>query len=182
MKEIAIGCVSAILGLMLGAALGFGVSRLVPSASAPTIPAPIAAPGQADVSVVLSAAFLNAQMQQVAKPSGIKSLSITLAAPNVMQAVAVVETSVLGQKISVNVRARTRVTVQSGRIRLTVEQVETSGVSVPSSLVNSTVETLRVQAETQVNLLVQRALQGTSLRVTGVVITPNDVTFLLKGG
>ncbi len=177
MRQVAVGCVSAIIGLIVGVILMLGATQVLSKTDTPNIPAPIPSSSRTDVSITPSAAFVNSQLSQAVRQSGLaKQATIALDAPNVVQVTATIETSILGQRVSVNATARMRVSVKGGRILLAVEKVDTGNTLIPQSLIAPTVENLRVQAENQINLLVQRSLQGTSLRVTNVRITPNDVT------
>jgi len=71
MKEIAIGCTSVILGLVVGIVLTFGVMALLPKESSPGMTAPLASTARADVAVTVSANYLNAQLQRVVKQTGL---------------------------------------------------------------------------------------------------------------
>lgn len=147
-------------------------------AAAPALPA-----SASDVSVTASAAFINSQLQQAVKQTGLaKQATVTLASPNVIRVAAVVDASALvGIPVTVNATMSMRVSVQKGRILLTVDKVDAGGVSVPQALLGSTVEQMRALAEDQVNQMLQRAQEDASLRVVNVRVTPNAVTIDLAG-
>ncbi len=175
MKNFTVGCLGAVLGLIVGLALAFAGAQFLQSSNSTDVPMPV--PPQADVTITTSAAFINSQMQPAVKQSGLaKQATITLASPNLIQVAATVSASVLGLPLTVNATASMRVSVQRGRILLVVDKVDSGGVTVPQSIIGPTVEKMRASAESQINQLVQRALQGTSLRVSSVRVTPNDLS------
>jgi len=177
MRYFAFGCIGTALGLLLGVTLAFGTlqAAAVNPAQLTVVPAPSVS--QPDVTVTVSAAFFNAQLQQAARTSGLsKPTSIALASPNLIQVATVTEVNVFGIPLTVDTNVSTRVTVRQGRILLTVDQIDAGGVSIPQSLVAPTVEKTRASAETQINQLVQRALQGTKLHVVNVRTTPKDLS------
>lgn len=181
MRQAAIGCLGILIGLIVGIVLMVGFFNLGANSNVETpLPAPNAS--RVDVSITASAAFLNAQLSQTIKQSGFaKQATVSLGAPNVVQVAAVIETTVLGQRVSLNTTTRMRVSVQAGRIVLTVDKVDTGNLPIPQAFLASMIENVRAQAENQINALAQRSLQGTNLRVTNVRITPNDVTVDLVG-
>ena len=182
MKEIAIGCTSVILGLVVGIVLTFGVMALLPKESSPGMTAPLASTVRADVAVTVSANYLKAQLQQVVKQTGLaKPATLTLAAPNIVQVAVAVDTKILGQTISGNATARMRVSVQNARVLLAVEKLDVSGVGISQALVSPTIEQLRAQAEDQINRMIQRELQGTGLRLSNIRVIPSDIAADLVG-
>ncbi|MDE3089928.1 MAG: hypothetical protein KGJ80_11160 [Chloroflexota bacterium] len=175
MKSLFFGCLSAGLGLIVGIVLALAATQFFQANSPQEIPPP--PESQAEVSVTASASFINSQMQQAVRQSGLaRQATITLAAPNVIRTRTLVDLTIAGQSISVNVTAAMSVTVQKGRITLTVDKVDAGGIAVPQSAIGSTVEKMRALAEDQINRMVQRALQGTALRVSNVRVTPMDLT------
>lgn len=178
MKEVAVGCVSAILGLGIGIVLMFGAMTFLPKADAPAAEkvATVVSGSRGDVTITVSAKYLNAQLQQIAKQTGLaKQVTLTLIAPNIIQVVIVVDTKILGQTFSGSATARLRVSVQNSRVALAVEKIDVSGIGVSQSLVASTVEQIRVQAEEQINRALQRELQGTGLRLSNIRITTSEI-------
>jgi hypothetical protein len=177
MKDIAIGCISAILGLVFGIVLTFGVMSLLPKGNSPATSEPLLSASRADASVTVSASYLNAQLQQVVKQTGLaKQATLTLVAPNIAQVAVTVDTKFLGQTISGNATARMRVSVQNARVLLAVEKLDVSGIGISQSLVSPIIEQLRAQAEDQVNKMIQRELQGTDVRLSNIRVTPNEVS------
>jgi hypothetical protein len=183
LKDLAIGCVSAMLGLLVGVLLMSGANLLLPSNSAPTVVPPPVIPGQPDVSVTLSAAFVNSQVQQAVRQGGLaRQATISLSAPNIVTAALVVDARVAGQTLALNATVTMRVSVRQGRIVLTVDKVDVGGVSAAQALVTQNIERIRAQAEDQINRLVAVSLQGTTFRVINVLVTPSDLTLQLKAG
>ncbi len=180
MNRLEVGCLGALGGLLIGviAAIAFfsiGVAQQ-------QIEMPIPVPERQQVTVSASAAYLNSQIQQAARQTNlVKQISIALDVPNIIQVSANVEATLLGQRVSTNASVRMRVTIQNGRIVLTVEKINTGNPLIPQSFVANSVESLRVQAENQINAMVASALKGTSLRVTGVRITPGELIVDLAG-
>lgn len=176
MRNITIGCAGIIVGVLTSALFMFGANLFMPGrASGISL---VTAPGQSDVSITASAIYVNAQMQSAIKQSGIvKQATVSFAAPNLARVAMVVEANFLGQKFSINANATTRMTVQNSRVVLTIEKVETGGITIPQSVVSSTAETVRAQIEDQLNRLIQRSLQGTGLKLTNVFTTQNEITF-----
>ena len=183
MKSFGAGCIGIILGLVVGIVLTFGVVQLMGSSTEqPTTPLTVAT-GAPDVSVTASLPFINSQLQQAVSQSGLgKQATVTLASPNGIQVAANVDASALiGIPVTVNATMSMHVSVQNGRILLTVDKVDAGGVGVPQSLLGSTVEQMRALAENQINRMVQRALEGTTLHVVDVRVTPHAMTIDLAG-
>jgi hypothetical protein len=175
-KDIAIGCASAILGLVVGVVLTFGVMSLLPKGNSPAAIELIPNASRGDATVTISASYLNAQLQQVVKQTGLaKQATLSLVAPNIVQVAVVVDTKILGQTISGNATARMRVAVQNTRILLTVEKLDMSGIGISQSLVSPIIEQLRAQAEDQINKMILRELQGTGLRLSNIRVTPSEI-------
>ncbi|MBM3128341.1 MAG: hypothetical protein FJ009_06855 [Chloroflexi bacterium] len=176
MKDLALGCLGAILGLVVGIALTFGVMSLLPKTEPAEKVASVVGASRGDVTITVSAKYLNAQLQQIAKQSGLaKQATLTLVAPNIVQVVVAVDTKILGQTMAGNATARMRVAVQNGRVALAVEKVDVSGIGVSQSLVTPIVEQVRAQAEDQINRALQRELQGTGLRLSNLRVAPNEI-------
>jgi hypothetical protein len=182
MKSLGAGCIGIVLGLIAGIVLTFGAVQLMGSGSdqpaKPTLSA-----GASDVSVTASLPFINSQLRQAVEQSGLgKQATVTLVSPNVIQVAASVDASALiGIPVTVNATMSMHVSVKNGRILLTVDKVDAGGVGVPQSIMGSTVEQMRALAENQINRMVQRALEGTTLRVVDVHVTPNALTIDLAG-
>lgn len=172
-----LGCIGAVLGVVIGAVVAFGIVQFAASSNAEPTLVPVFPAGQSDVSITASAAYINSEFQQSIKQSGLaKQATIALISPNVIQVAAPVAASVFGFPISVNATVTLRVLVQRGRIVLAIEKVDTGGIAVAPSTFGTAVEKMRASAESQVNQLAQRALQGSSLRVSNVRITPEGLT------
>jgi hypothetical protein len=181
MKGVAFGCFSALLGLIVGAVLTFGFFQFMATGPQPTAVPELPA-SQSDVSITASSTFINAQIQQAFRQSGFgKQATVTLASPNLIQVSAVVDASALGLPLTVNATVSMRVSVQRGRIMLTIDKVDAGGIALSQSAIGPTVEKMRAAAENQINQLVQRALQGSGLRVSNVRVTQNDLTVNLVG-
>lgn len=176
MKSLAVGCTSALVGLVIGIVLALGAWSLFArtESSVPTVPSADTTRG--DVTILVSAKYLNTQLQQLIKPTGLaKQATLTLVAPNLAQINVAIETRILGQTISGNATARVRVAVQHSRVVLAVEKVDVSGVGMSPALVTPIIEQVRAQVEDQINKTIQRELQGTGLRLTNIRITPNEI-------
>ncbi len=179
MRTLFVGCLGLIIGLIAGVGLViFATSTAF--APTPTITPPVA-PARPEVSITVSAAFAASQVQQALRQGGIaKNAAITFAAPNVIRLVTTVEVNVLGLPLSVNANVGMRVTVQRGRIVLTTDSVDAGGLTLSPSLINSTVEPVRAQAEDEINRIAQRALQGSNLRVANIRIAADALTIELS--
>ena len=176
MKSIGIGCTGAILGLVVGIVLTFGVMSLLPKENSPAASEPIPSTSRADVTITVSASYLNAQLQQVVKQTGLaKQGTLTLVAPNILQIVVAVDTKILGQTISGNATVRMRVLVQNGRVLFAVEKLDVSGIGISQALVSPAIEQLRAQAEDQINKMIQHELQGTGLRLSNIRVMPSEI-------
>jgi hypothetical protein len=177
-KNILVGCAAAILGLSIGVALTIGFFSM---GTRQAIETPIPAPSQRDVTITASAAFLNTQIQQAAKQTNmLKQTAVTLDVPNIIKVATVVDVTILGQRINTNATATMRVSVKNNRIALAIDKVDTGNALVPQSMLNSTIESVRAQAENQINTLVQRGLQGTGLKLSNVRITPGEMVIDLS--
>ena len=183
MKNLEVGCLGIILGLVAGIILTIGAVQLMASGASEPAAAPTLSANASDVSVTASLPFINSQLQQAVKQSGLgKQAAVTLVAPNVIRVAAVVDASAfVGIPVTVNATISMHTSVQGGRIVLTIDQVDAGGVGVPQSLMGSTIEQMRALAENQVNRMVQRALEGTTLRIVNVRVTPNAMTIDLAG-
>jgi hypothetical protein len=176
MKDLALGCLGAILGLVVGIALTFGVMSLLPKTDSAEKVAAVVGASRGDVTITVSAKYLNAQLQQIVKQTGAaKQATLTLVAPNLAQINAVIETKILGQAVAGSVLARLRVSVQSGCVALAVEKIDVSGIGISPTLVAPLVEQVRAQAEEQINKVIQRELQGTGLRLSNIRVAPGEV-------
>jgi hypothetical protein len=178
MKAIVVGCAGLLIGLAVGILAMFAAVRMFqPQAALPTATPTLPPAVKSDVTLTVSAAYINSQVQQAIRQSGVaKQATVKLASPNIIQAAATVEVVVLTQKVTVNATTWMRVSVKNGRIVITVDKVDTDNVAVPQSLLSTTVEQIRAASENQINLAMQRALQGTSLRLANVRVTPSELT------
>jgi len=182
MKSIAIGCTGAILGLVIGIVVAFGVMSFFPKESSLAANTPVPGAPRADATVAVTASYLNAQLQQVVKQTGLaKQATLTLAAPNIVQVAVAVDTKILGQTISGNATARMRVSTENARVLLAVEKLDVSGVGISQSLVSPMIEQLRAQAEDQINRMIQRELQGTGLRLSNIRVMSSEIAADLVG-
>jgi len=181
MKDIAIGCLAAILGLIVGIVLTFGVMSFLPKESSLDTTVPIPSTARGDVTVTVSASYLNAQIQQAVKQTGLaKQTTVSFVAPNSVNAALVVDANVAGRTVPLNATVALRVSARNGRIALTVDRVDADGVTLPAALSTQAVENMRAQAEEQLNRALQRALPGLSLRFVNVSVTPAEVTLQFK--
>ncbi len=181
MRSLTLGCLGILIGiaLVLAAALAAflflnpAVDR-APLAAAPAVSAP-------DVAVSASAGFLQSQIEPTIVQSGLaQQAMVTLAAPNIIQVSSPVHITVLGQSMTVNTTVTMAISVQNGRVLLKTTQVEAAGVQVPQSVLTARFETLRALGEDLINRQMQRALQGTSLKLINVVVTPDAMTAQFK--
>jgi hypothetical protein len=177
MRAMTIGCTAALVGLIIGAALVLGAVAVFAQQGTPLPSGGVVVPGQADVSISFSANYLNSQLQQVIKQTGlVKQATLTLAPPNIAQVVTTVNANILGQTVSTSVSIRMHATVVNGRVVLTVDNVDAGALGLAQGLVAPTVEQLRAQAETQINQMIQRNLQGTGLKPSNIRATTNDIS------
>jgi hypothetical protein len=181
MKTFFVGCLGLIIGMIAGAGLIlFATTAAFKPTPTATVAAPLA-PAHPEVSITVNAAFAASQMQHVVRQSGVApSAAVTFAAPNLIRMATNVEVNVLGVPLSIDVTVAMRVTVQKGRIVLTTDSVDAGGLTLPPSVASS-IEPLRVQAEDEINRIVQRALQGTNLRVSSIRIAADALTIELTG-
>ena len=177
-RNVLIGCFGMILGLCVGAGLTFGYFSI---GTRQVIETPIPVPSDKVVTITTSAAYINTQVQQVAKQTNmLKQTTATLDVPNLIKVATVVDVTILGQRINTNATVMMRVAVKSNKVALSIDKIETGNVLVPQSLLNSTVENIRAQAETQINALVQRGLQGTGLKLVNIRMTPGEMNIDLS--
>ena len=182
MKSLALGCVSIVVGIFIGALLILLVAPALSVGGLDKAPADsVVAPSRSDLTISASAPFVNAQIQPAIRQSGIaKEATITFAAPNFVIMSAPVSVKLLGQTIQVSATTTLGLKVQNGRAVLTIEKVDANGFSVPPELLASYTENLRAQGEDQINRLVQRGLQGTTLRLTGIRVSSDAITMDLS--
>ncbi len=181
MRNFLVGCFGAILGIALGLALIFAVAFALNPTFNRGLVADVPLATSSDISVSISAAFLQSQIQPVVAQSGIaQQATVTLAAPNVIRISSPVRVTALGQAVTVNATIAMAVSVRNGRVVLTTSELDAGGVQVPQSALTARFEQLRALGESQINLQLQRALQGTALKLVNVVVTPNDMTAQFK--
>ncbi len=174
MKQFGIGCLGVVIGLVAGLALAFAAAQQMPGNTSSTTTPPTST---ADVTITANAAFINSQLQQAVRQSGLaKQATVAFVAPNLIQVSAKADVSALGFPIVVDATVAMRVSVQRGRIVLAVDHIDAGGVPIPASAIGSTVEKMRALSEDQINRLVQRALQGSGLSVSDVQLTPDAMT------
>ncbi|MCX7837962.1 MAG: DUF2993 domain-containing protein [Anaerolineae bacterium] len=177
MKNLTVGCTSALVGFVIGVVLGLGASSLLGRTESSAPITPVMSTSRNDMTIIVSASYLNTQLQQLVKQTGLaKQAALTLTAPNIAQINVTIETRMMGQTVTGNVSARMRVAVQSGRVVLTIEKVDTGNVNIPQTLFAPILDQVRTQAEDQINRIIQHELQGTGLRLANVRIAPNEVT------
>lgn len=178
MKSLTVGCTSALVGLVIGVVLGLGASSLLGRAeSSSASVTPVVSTARGDMTIIVSARYLNTQLQQLVKQTGLaKQATLTLVAPNIAQMTVAIDTRLMGQAVTGNVSARMRVAVQSGRVVLTIEKVDASNINIPQTLFTPILDQVRTQAEDQINRIIQHELQGTGLRLTSIRIAPDEVT------
>ena len=68
MKQLGIGCLGGVIGLVAGLALAFAAAQLMPGNALPTATPPAST---ADVTITANAAFINSQLQQAVRQSGL---------------------------------------------------------------------------------------------------------------
>lgn len=180
MKSLSVGCLGLLIGLIVGAGfVVFATSTVFKPTPTSTPPVTSARP---EISITVTAPFVAAQLQQALRQGGIaRNASVTFAAPDLIRVATTVDVNVLGATLAVNANAAMRVSVQKGRIVLTTDSVDAAGFILAPSFVSSTVEPVRVQAEDEINRIVQRALQGTNLRVSNIRIATDALTIELMG-
>lgn len=179
MKSVGMGCLGIGLGVIVGIGLAFGANALF-AGRAPNIAAPTLLPGQPDLTVTTSAAYLNTLVQPLARATGLaRQATLSFSTPNLCRAVVV---SDLGTALTLNATITMRVAVQNGRITLTVQDTQVSGTSIAQVVVAQQVEKIRAQAEEQINRQLQRAVQGTGMRLVGIAFTPSEVMLQFKAG
>ncbi len=179
MKTLTLGCVGAMAGLVLGILLTLGASSLwTPTHVAQAMP--IANVTRGDVTITISAKYLDAQLQHIVKQTNLaKQATVTLVAPDRARVQATLDTNILGRTLSANTTIEVRLAVHNGRVALSVERIDVSGVGVARVLVTPLVNQWRAQAENHINTALQRELQRTGLRLTGLRITPSELVIEL---
>ncbi len=95
--------------------------------------------------------------------------------PNRFLITMVTSVGFLGQNLGVNTTATMSVRVANGRALLTLEKVDVVGLNVPSDLVTPVAERMRAQSEDQLNRLISRSLQGTTLKLSNVRVAADSV-------
>ncbi len=180
MKQFAIGCAGMILGLIVGVILVLSATAFLNlGASSMAIPTPD--PRLPDVTVNVTAAFVNTQLQQAVRQSNLaRQANVSLAAPNIVRVALTTDVTVAGKALSVDATVTMRVAAQNGRIVLTIEKIDAGGMTLPVTFATQTVERLRAQMEDQLNRLVTRALQGLTLKLINLSVAPDGVTLGFK--
>ncbi|MBI3538078.1 MAG: hypothetical protein HY070_11045 [Chloroflexi bacterium] len=181
MKNFTVGCAGFLLGVLfavvvaLSAFFFLGVGK-----SSPPAPENASSPGRADVTITFAASYLNAQLKQLmAKNAILKQPTSALAAPNLLKIAGVVDLTLGGQRVSANVTIAFQIAAKNSRVVLVVDSIDANGISVPQSLLGSTLDSVRTQAEDQINTLIQNSLKGTSLKLAAIRISASDLTLEL---
>ncbi len=183
MKNLVLGCIGVIMGVVLGAIIMLVVlsfANINPLARPPAAEA-LLLTNRPDVTITASNTFLSPQLERAVVKSGlVKQASINLVAPNLIQVRSPVDVSLLGLPMTVDATVQMAVTVQRGRIILTTQSVEAGGFDVPPSTLGQDYERLRALAEDEINRDVQRSLQGTRLTVSNIRVAPDGMSVDLK--
>jgi hypothetical protein len=183
MKSLGIGCLGALLGLLLAVPLAVGAG-LVASPRGTTQPVVQSSEsGQPDITVVASAAFLNTQFQTALKQSKLGNQgTISFGAPNSARIAMPVSVNLLGQPLTVDATVSLHALAQNGRMVMVVDTVDVAGFNFAGSLVKQPVEQARVLLEDEINRLIQQTLKGTGLVLVNVTAAPDNVTLQFKYG
>ena len=177
MRGLGIGCLGALLGLILGVILTIAAGLFFGTGVASNPVVPPAPSGQPDVTVVTSAAFLNTQFQTALKQSKLANQGmIAFASPNSARIAMPIDVTVLGQALSANTTVSLHVIVQNGRIVVVVDSVDVAGMNGAGALVKQPVEKARALLEDQINRLMQQTLKGTGLVLVNVTAATDNVT------
>lgn len=179
MKNSVLGCCGVIMGIVLGAAVMlFAMSFVnINVLAREPVAQELLLPERPDVTITASSTFINPQLEQVIVQSGLaKEAHVSLVAPNIIRVESPVSVSFLGQPMTVDATVQMAVGVQRGRITLTTDKVEASGIGVPLSVLGEDFERLRGAAEDEINREVQRSLEGTRLVVSDVRVAPQALS------
>ncbi len=183
MRNSVLGCCGVILGIVLGAAVMlFALPFLNINVLAREPVAPEALlPNRPDVTITASDSFVGPQLEKAMVKNGLaKQPHVSLIAPNIIRVESPVNVSFLGQVMTIDATVQMAVGVQGGRITLTMEQVEASGIGVPPSVLGQDFERQRKAAEDEINREAQSALEGTRLAVSAVRVAPDGLSVDLK--
>ncbi len=178
MKSVFSGCSGFALGALFATTLiASALYLLIAGDSSADTRAPTPVSVKPEVSVVVSAGYLNAQVKQIVnKSGGVKNPVVNLAAPNIVKVAGTLDLSLAGQRVSTNAALTFRVTVRNGRVVLVVDQTEAGGVAIPQTLIATALENMRAQIEEQINALAQSTLKGTALKLLNVRMTESTLT------
>lgn len=178
MRNLGVGCIGAVLGLFVGLLIAFGLFQL--QQNDPTLEV-IPQTTSADVTVTVSGAYINSQIQQVARANGMsKETTVSLSSPNLVQVATTFDATVLGFPVQVSLKVPMRIAVQGGRLVLTVVRVDAGGVAVPRTILGTAVERIRAATEDAINRWATRDLQGTGLKIVNVQVTSTDISLDLS--
>jgi hypothetical protein len=183
MRNSALGCCGVILGIVLGAVvMVFAMAFLnVNVLAREPVAQELLLPNRPDVTITASNTFINPQLEQAIVKSGLAMQAhVSLVAPNIIRVESPVNVSFLGQLMTVDATVQMAVAVQGGRITLTTDQVEASGIGLPPSVLGQDFERQRKAAEDEINREAQRSLEGTRLVVSAVRVAPEGLSVDLK--
>lgn len=174
MRDLFVGCIGIVLGAMLVVILVlFGMTFL--NSSRPSFE-PVAQPDRPDITITASGPFVSSQLQDAIKQSKLASLAtVSLIPPNRFLVATVVTIGFAGRNVPVNTTETLSVRVVSGHAVLALDRVEVGGVDMPAEVVSPMVERMRVQSEDQLNRLISRNLQGTTLKLTNIRVVSDSV-------
>lgn len=182
MRTAAFGCMSALIGVMIGALLVLTAALMVAPGLFQAKPPDdtVLLPDRPAVSVTASTQYLAQLMQpEIAKTGIARQATISLAPPNLIRIHSIEDFNLLGETVSVATTVTLGMTVQNGRIIVSVVGADAGGIEVPPELLRPLVEQLRAQGEQQVNAFVQQSLQGSRLRLSSIRIVAEGLTLNL---
>lgn len=179
-----------ILGLLsvmaLAGVVGAGLVATTRAASSAPITYGAAAPVPAqvqnpDMTITLSERFMNQQLQAGMPSNGdVRDVSLDLHTGNRADVNSSITVSFFGSNIDLRPRAALFLSVQNGRVTITVGQIDVGGFGIPSSLVESQAAQLRQTAEQQLNQQLTQFTATTGLKLQSAATSEDSVTLVFS--
>lgn len=133
-----------------------------------------------DLTITLSERLLNQQVNRgLATGADVRDVTIDLHSGNRADFSASLDVVVF-TRITVRPRASVLLTLQNGRVALTVQQVDIAGIGIPSNLIESQISNLRTNGENLLNQQLALISANSGLILRSVSTTETDLTLVFS--
>lgn len=139
----------------------------------PLQPLPTEATDNADMVVTLSERYLNRQLLEGLGQGGeVSNVQLDLHAGQAADVTAQVR---MNSSITLRPKAALKLTVNNGRVGISVQKVDVGGVGVPNNIIEPQIAELQRTAETELNRQLGSLQQNSGLRLSALASTENSL-------